>query len=78
MSYLSDLERDQSQKAGKSAALKPVKGQTRAGSYLDEGGATRIALVGFLTRVDAQVSLQVGRPVELGSTHAAAVRLLTC
>lgn len=49
-----------------------------AGSYLDEGGATRLALVRFLARVDAQVSLQVGRSVELSATHTTAVRLLTC
>lgn len=55
-----------------------MKGHAQTGSYLDEGGATRLTLVGFLTRVDAQVSLQVGRTVELSATHTAAVRLLTC
>lgn len=47
-------------------------------SHLDKSGSTGIAVVGLFPRVDAGVGLQVGWPVELGSAHIAAIRLLSC
>lgn len=49
----------------------------RASSYLDESGAARLTLVWLFSRVDAGVSLEIGRSVKLGATDVAVVRLCT-
>lgn len=46
--------------------------------HLDKSCAAGVTAVRFLPRVDAGVSLQVGRAVELGAAHVAAVRFVTC
>lgn len=47
-------------------------------SHLNKSSATGVAAVRLLPRVNAGVSLQVGRPVELSTAHVAAVRLVAC
>lgn len=49
----------------------------RSKSHLNKASTTGVAAVGLLSGVNAGVSLQVGRPVELSTAHAAAVRLVT-
>lgn len=49
----------------------------QASSYLDESGAARLALVRLFSRMDAGVSLEIGRPVKLGAADVAVVRLRT-
>lgn len=41
--------------------------------YLDKSGSTCVTAVRLLSRVDAGVSLQISRPVELRPTHITAV-----
>lgn len=48
-----------------------------ASSYLDESGAARLALVRLFSRMDAGVSLEIGRAVKLGAADVAVVRLRT-
>lgn len=48
------------------------------GPHLNESGPAGITAVGLLSGVDAGVRLQVGGPVELGTAHVAAVRLVSC
>lgn len=50
----------------------------RFNPYLNKACAAGVAAVWLFSRVDASVSLQVGRSVELGAAHVTAVRLLTC
>lgn len=47
-------------------------------THLDESGPAGLALVGFLSGVDACVGFQVGRPVELCPADVAAVRFFSC
>lgn len=49
-----------------------------AKAHLNEPGAAGVTAVRLLARVDAGVRLEVGRPVELGAAHVAAVRLAVC
>lgn len=60
----------------KQCAGAPAKTR-EASSYLDESGAARLALVRLFSRVDAGVSLEIGRSVKLGAADVAAVRLRT-
>lgn len=53
-------------------AVRPA--QSRA-SYLDKARATRLTLIGLLSRMDAAVRFQVSRPVEAGSADGAVVGL---
>ena len=46
--------------------------------HLDKPSATGVTAVRLLPRVDARVSLQVGRSVELRAAHVTAVRLVAC
>ncbi len=46
--------------------------------YLDEARAAGFTFVWFFSWVDPWVCLQIGRSVELRSTHATAVRFLSC
>lgn len=48
-----------------------------AASHLDESGAARLALVRLFSRMDAGVSLEIGRAVKLGAADVAVVRLRT-
>lgn len=50
----------------------------RGHTHLDKSGPAGLALVGFLSGVDARVGFQVGWPVELRTTDVAAVRLFSC
>ncbi len=46
--------------------------------HLHKSSPTGVTAVGLLSRVNARVSLQVGRSVELGTAHVTAVRLVAC
>lgn len=46
--------------------------------HLDKSGPAGLALVGFLSGVDARVGFQVGRPIELCPADVAAVWLFSC
>lgn len=46
--------------------------------HLNKSSTTGVTAVRLLPRVNASVSLEVGRSVELGPAHIAAVRLVAC
>lgn len=46
--------------------------------HLDKSSTTGVTAIRLLSRVNASVSLEVGRSVELGPAHIAAVRLVAC
>lgn len=48
-----------------------------ASSHLDESGAARLTLVWLFSRVDAGVSLEIGRSVKLRAADVAVVWLCT-
>lgn len=55
------------------------RGERASGdANLNEARAAGVTAVGFLSRVDARVSLQVRWTVELSTAHVTAVRLVTC